>query len=46
MSRFHNLDFLRAFAMTMGYVIHAPFLFRAPDFAKVFGINNIVIVVL
>ncbi|MAA50668.1 MAG: hypothetical protein CMP83_10910 [Gammaproteobacteria bacterium] len=40
--RFHNLDFLRAFAMTMGLVIHAPLLFWAPDFAKVFGINNIV----
>ena len=40
--RFHNLDFLRAFAMTMGLVIHAPLLFWAPDFAKVFGIDNIV----
>ena len=40
--RFHNLDFLRAFAMTMGLVIHAPLLFWTPDFAKVFGINNIV----
>ena len=42
MQRFHNLDFLRAFAMTMGLVIHAPLLFWAPDFAKVFGIDNIV----
>ena len=42
MKRFHNLDFLRTFAMMMGLVIHAPLLFWAPDFAKVFGINNIV----
>ena len=42
MQRYHNLDFLRAFAMTMGLVIHAPLLFWAPDFAKVFGIDNIV----
>ena len=28
--------------MTMGLVIHAPLLFWAPDFAKVFGIDNIV----
>ena len=40
--RFHNLDFLRASAMTMGLVIHAPLLFWAPDFAKVFDINSIV----
>ena len=41
MKRFHNLDFLRAFAMMMGLVIHAPLLFWAPDFAKVYGIENI-----
>ena len=41
MQRYHNLDFLRAFAMMMGLVIHAPLLFWAPDFAKVYGINNI-----
>lgn len=41
MQRYHNLDFLRAFAMLMGLVIHAPLLFWAPDFAKVFGIDNI-----
>ena len=41
MQRYHNLDFLRAFAMMMGLVIHAPMLFWAPDFAKVFGIDNI-----
>ena len=39
--RYHNLDFLRAFAMTMGLVMHAPLLFWQPDFAKVFGIENI-----
>tara|TARA_Y100000589_G_scaffold303852_1_gene316562 strand:+ start:104 stop:1225 length:1122 start_codon:yes stop_codon:yes gene_type:complete len=42
MKRFHNLDFLRTFAMMMGLVIHAPLLFWSPDFAKAFGINNIV----
>ena len=41
MERFHNFDFLRAFAMLMGLVIHAPLLFWAPDFAKVYGIHNI-----
>ena len=41
MQRYHNLDFLRAFAMMMGLVIHAPLLFWAPDFAKVYGIDNI-----
>ena len=39
MQRYHNLDFLRAFAMLMGLVIHAPMLFWVPDFAKVFGID-------
>ena len=41
MQRYHNLDFLRAFAMLMGLVINAPMLFWVPDFAKVFGIDNI-----
>tara|TARA_Y100001933_G_scaffold160825_1_gene159018 strand:+ start:1068 stop:2195 length:1128 start_codon:yes stop_codon:yes gene_type:complete len=41
MQRYHNLDFLRAFAMMMGLVIHAPLLFWAPDFAKVYGIDKI-----
>jgi glucans biosynthesis protein C len=41
MLRFHNLDFLRAFAMMMGLVMHAPLLFWQPDVAKVFGIENI-----
>jgi glucan biosynthesis protein C len=41
MLRYHNLDFLRAFAMMMGLVMHAPLLFWQPDFAKVFGIENI-----
>jgi glucan biosynthesis protein C len=39
--RYYNLDFLRAFAMMMGLVMHAPLLFWQPDFAKVFGIGNI-----
>ena len=41
MSRFHNLDFLRAFAMMMGLVIHAPILFTMPDVARDFKIENI-----
>ena len=41
MQRYHNLDFLRAFAMMMGLAIHAPLIFWQPDFAKVFGIENI-----
>ena len=40
-SRFHNLDFLRAFAMMMGLVIHAPILFTMPDVARDFRIENI-----
>ena len=39
--RFHNLDFLRAFAMMMGLFIHAPILFVTPDLAKEFQIENI-----
>ena len=42
MQRYHNLDFLRAFAMMMGLAIHAALIFWQPDFAKVFGIENIV----
>ena len=41
MQRYHNLDFLRAFAIMMGLAIHAPLIFWQPDFAKVFGIENI-----
>ena len=41
MQRYHNLDFLRAFAMMMGLAMHAPLLFWQPDFAKMFGIENI-----
>ena len=41
MQRFHNLDFLRAFAMMMGLFIHAPNLFTTPDLAKEFQIENI-----
>ena len=40
-SRFHNLDFLRAFAMMMGLVIHAPILFTMPGVARDFQIENI-----
>ena len=41
MKRFHNLDFLRALAMMMGLVIHVPLIFWVPDFAKVYGIDNV-----
>ncbi len=41
MQSYHNLDFLRAFAMIMGLALHAPLLFWQPDFAKMFGIENI-----
>lgn len=41
MKRYHNLDFLRAFAMMMGLFIHAPILFTMPDLAKEFQIENI-----
>ena len=41
MSRLHNLDFLRALAMMMGLVIHAPILFTMPDLAKEFQIESI-----
>ena len=41
MSRLHNLDFLRAFAMMMGLGIHAPILFTMPDLARDFQIENI-----
>jgi glucan biosynthesis protein C len=41
MQRFHNLDFLRAFAMMMGLFIHATMLFTIPDLAKEFQIENI-----
>ena len=41
MQRFHNLDFLRAFAMMKGLFIHAPNLFTTPDLAKEFQIENI-----
>ena len=41
MQRFHNLDFLRAFAMMLGLFIHAPILFYTPNLAKEFQIENI-----
>ena len=41
MQRYHDLDFLRAFAMIMGLAMHAPLLFWQPVFAKMFGIENI-----
>ena len=40
-SRFHNLDFLRTFAMMMGLVIHAPILFIMPNVARDFQIENV-----
>ena len=41
MKRFHNLDFLRSFAMIMGLFIHAHLLYIIPDMAKDFEIENI-----
>ena len=41
MQRHHNLDFLRAFAMVMGIVIHAPILFYIPNIARELEIENI-----
>jgi glucan biosynthesis protein C len=41
LKRYYNLDFLKAFAMMMGLVIHAPILFTMPDLAKEFQIENI-----
>ena len=41
MKRFHNLDFLRSFAMIMGLFIHAHLLYIIPDVAKDFEIENI-----
>ena len=41
MQRYHNLDFLRAFAMMMGVVLHAPIIFYYPSYAVRFGIENI-----
>ncbi len=41
MERFHNLDFLRTFAMMMGLFIHAHLLFIMPDIAKDFEIEDI-----
>ena len=41
MSRLHNLDFLRSFAMIMGLAIHAHLLFILPDVAKDFEIQNV-----
>jgi len=41
MSRLHNLDFLRSFAMMMGLAIHAHLLFILPDVATDFEIENV-----
>ena len=41
MKRFHNLDFLRSFAMIMGLFIHAHLLYIIPDLAKNFEIENV-----
>ena len=41
MKRFHNLDFLRSFAMIMGLFIHAHLLFLMPDIANDFQIEDI-----
>ena len=42
-SRFHGLDFLRAMAMLLGLVFHAPMLYYIPIMAdgfKEFGISS------
>ena len=41
MQRYYNLDFLRAFAMMLGLVIHAPIIFYFPGLAKTLGIEKI-----
>ena len=41
MQRYYNLDFLRAFAMMLGWVIHAPIIFYFPGLAKTLGIEKI-----
>ena len=41
MQRYYNLDFLRAFAMMLGLVIHAPIIFYFPSLAKTLGIEKI-----
>ena len=40
MDRFHNLDFLRAFAMLLGLAVHAPLIFYEPSILREFGINE------
>tara|TARA_B100001559_G_scaffold34550_1_gene26070 strand:+ start:995 stop:2068 length:1074 start_codon:yes stop_codon:yes gene_type:complete len=40
MDRFHNLDFLRAFAMLLGLAVHAPLIFYEPTILREFGINE------
>ncbi|MCY4099521.1 MAG: acyltransferase family protein [Rhodobacteraceae bacterium] len=41
MQRYHNLDFLRAFAMLLGLAVHAPLIYYYPDVALELGIENI-----
>ena len=38
MPRYHGLDALRCFAMTMGLVMHAPLVFELPD---IVGTENV-----
>lgn len=41
MQRYHNLDFLRAFAMLLGLAVHAPLIYYYPDVALELGIEDI-----
>ena len=41
MQRYHNLDFLRAFAMLLGLAVHAPLIYYYPEVALELGIENI-----
>lgn len=39
--RYHGLDFLRAFAMLLGLVIHAPLVYFFPDIQADFGLTEV-----
>ncbi len=41
MQRYHNLDFLRAFAMLLGLAVHAPLIYYYPGAAEERGVKNI-----
>jgi glucan biosynthesis protein C len=39
--RYHSLDFLRALAMLLGLVVHAPLIYFAPEVAAAFGLKTV-----